>query len=871
LSVEALESRQLLASLPYGVLPDDTGEYMLGDIVVTVVLMESTPTMAPHDPSTENWTAADKADVMTKVQTGLDWWKSLLAQKSPTMAADLNFYVDDTYVKNPVLTGYEPINRVSNDFAITTGSGPTTGWMYDFLNQVGYNQTGDFRLDLRAYNHSRRLAGTAAHPGPADWAYTIFVVNSTADPDDDTFAPGGSFRRAFSWPGGLMMIVPSGRPDYTYAHEMAHQFWGLDEYSGSNYLARRGYYNTQNSNAVNPGYVQQPSIMTSGDLQSTAWETQQQAASALEMIGWRDGDGDGIFDVLDVPFELSGAGYYDSASGTYRFKGSSKVRTLPNLNSSGLGSDITINEITRAEYRINGGAWQVAATYAAPAVTLDLAFAVPPTATTVEIRTIDAVLPGGGGGTGASSPIFLANLSKPHATTEPGINGFVWNDLDVDGMFDMGEPGLPGWTLQLVNAGGQVLPLWSSYDPDSYAAGTILNSANPAVILSGVGDLTDGTVAALASPLTSIPGRVFGVNDLGTASWSTTWDESNRTLRMRFTSPVNRVSLDAIGNSSGDYARLEAYDATNNLLARYTTNVLASGQVESMVIERATPEIAYVIAKGHAGAEVLLDNLQYGAQATTVTGSLGQYALDYLPAGAYTVRAIPPASFVATGALPSNQSITIAAGAVQSHVDFAAQGINNPWQNPLNRYDVSNDTFESPIDALLIINDLNGNGARQLPSPGLGPQAAPPYLDVNGDSFAAPVDALLVINRLNAAGASEPPDALGGSSGSSGANSGGSQPGPDGEELMTVVGPAATAANGPEPGHGLRRFTARGRIEPAPLLPASTTVPTLAAAMSIDDDLALDVYRAWVKSRNAAVELEELAHDHSHDELDHAD
>ncbi len=88
---------------------------------------------------------------------------------------------------------------------------------------------------------------------------------------------------------------------------------------------------------------------------------------------------------------------------------------------------------------------------------------------------------------------------------------------------------------------------------------------------------------------------------------------------------------------------------------------------------------------------------------------------------------------------------------------------------------------------------------------------------------------------------------------------------------MNVVGPAATTANGQESVQGLRRFTARGRIAPAPVLPVSTAVPTLAAAMSVDDELALDVYRAWVKSRNAAAELEELAHDHSHDELDHAD
>ena len=30
-------------------MPDDTGEYMLGDVAVNVVLMESDPTMAPYD------------------------------------------------------------------------------------------------------------------------------------------------------------------------------------------------------------------------------------------------------------------------------------------------------------------------------------------------------------------------------------------------------------------------------------------------------------------------------------------------------------------------------------------------------------------------------------------------------------------------------------------------------------------------------------------------------------------------------------------------------------------------------------------------------------------------------------------------------
>lgn len=871
MSVETLESRQLLAGLPYGALPDDTGEYMLGDVVVTVVLMESTPTLAPFDQSTENWTPATIQDVKTKVEASFDWWKSLLAQESPVMAGDLNFYVDYTHADTPVATGFEPISHISNDFNIPGATGAPGGWMYDFLKKVGYAQTGDFSLDLRAYNQARRLAGTATHPGPADWAFTIFVVNSTLD-GDDAFASGGSFARAFSFPGGRMMIVPSGRPASTFAHEMAHQFWALDEYSGSNYLARRGYYDSQNWNAAHSGYVQEPSIMTNGDLMTTAWEQQLQSQSALDMIGWRDSDQDGLFDVLDVPFDLQGVGYYDSANGQYHFQGSSQVRTLPNKNSSGLGSDITINEITRAEYRIDGGVWQTAATFSASSVNLNLTFPVPGTATTVEIRTIDAISRDQNGtptgGTGASSPIFLANLTRPAAVVGPGVNGFVWNDADGDGVFDAGESGLPGWTVQLVNGGGTPLPLLTSFEPDDYAANAPLNSVLPAASLSALGFGTDGSVAALNSSLRSTGNRVFGVYDSLTESWAQTWDSSNRRLRARFTSAVNQVSLDVIGDSANDYGRLEAYDANDNLLARFTTSVLTAGQVVTMSIERPTADIAYVIAEGFAGSDVLLDNLKFGAVATTKTGAFGQYSLDSLPVGTYQVRATPPATFVLTGDLPSDQSVVLTAGEVEANVDFGAQGVSNPWQNAPEPHDVSNDTFVSPVDALLVINDLNQYGGRQLPTPGIGPQTPPPFLDVSGDGFVSPVDALMVINYLNSGGAAEGPSvATSGGGQQAGATAGSPGGTPDGEDLAAAapLGPVVSA---------LRRFVARGRNMPAPAI----TPPTLAPPEfdSVDDALALDVYQAWVRSRDAEADAAELEHDHSHlddefDEHDHRD
>lgn len=79
----------------------------------------------------------------------------------------------------------------------------------------------------------------------------------------------------------------------------------------------------------------------------------------------------------------------------------------------------------------------------------------------------------------------------------------------------------------------------------------------------------------------------------------------------------------------------------------------------------------------------------------------------------------------------------------------------HPHQNALNNLDVNGDRFVSPIDALLIINDLNVSGSRGLQSPAVprGPEIA--FIDTSGDGFISPIDALLVINLLNTSGQGE--------------------------------------------------------------------------------------------------------------------
>lgn len=71
------------------------------------------------------------------------------------------------------------------------------------------------------------------------------------------------------------------------------------------------------------------------------------------------------------------------------------------------------------------------------------------------------------------------------------------------------------------------------------------------------------------------------------------------------------------------------------------------------------------------------------------------------------------------------------------------------YQNTQIRHDVNADGFVSPIDVLLILNDLNLHGQRRLDPTEFIP---PPFIDVNGDGNVGASDALEVINFLNLRG-----------------------------------------------------------------------------------------------------------------------
>jgi hypothetical protein len=73
-------------------------------------------------------------------------------------------------------------------------------------------------------------------------------------------------------------------------------------------------------------------------------------------------------------------------------------------------------------------------------------------------------------------------------------------------------------------------------------------------------------------------------------------------------------------------------------------------------------------------------------------------------------------------------------------------------------FDVDLDGSVTPLDALLVLTELNANGPYSLPEP-LGGTLPPLFYDVSGDGDVNPLDALLILNYLNAHadGEAEPP------------------------------------------------------------------------------------------------------------------
>lgn len=328
--------RSALPPAPPGSGFYDTSEFMLGSTAMIFILPESDGTI---DPNLEDWTQAEQDTVTAEVLVGLDWWVTKSKWR------DVSFHPVFRY---SVPTGYEPISRSSYDEPL---------WVSDALANMGYSEPHPMNM-YECLNDFRDSLGT-------DWALLIFIVDSSDDADG-LFANGVA---AYSYLGGPNTIMSYqngnagiGLMDWVMSHEMAHSYYAWDEYHELSppCTASIGYLNVENQNSVGP-YGPGGCAIDVKRCIMRLWAGDNKIACNYTkgQIGWWDTDGDSIPDILDTYPETVLDEYSPDpcSTSTPTYTGTSHVVPLPNQNPYGEGNDITLECISKVEFRVDGSPW----------------------------------------------------------------------------------------------------------------------------------------------------------------------------------------------------------------------------------------------------------------------------------------------------------------------------------------------------------------------------------------------------------------------------------------------------------------------------------------------------------------------------------
>jgi len=316
-----------------------TSEFMIGRVAVGIILPESDGSL---DPSTEDWTVEERQLVHNEIVAGMNWW----AAREPR--ANLTFYYDDHFT-SPLSTGYEPINRSHSDQGL---------WIGQVMGELGYSASSYFAR-VRDYNNALR------NQYQTNWAFTIFVVDSSND-RDNKFSDGYF---AYAYLGGPFMVMTygnngygSGNMDAVAAHEMGHIFRALDQYYSAHQACtyRSGYLYVENQNSQYGNCSSNETSIMRGQV----WPYRSGAIDyyARGQVGWWDSDGDDILDPVDTTLEITLEPQAESptSESVIAYLGSVEDIPCPSPSSSSWRPDVTINTIASVDYRLNGGEWQQA-------------------------------------------------------------------------------------------------------------------------------------------------------------------------------------------------------------------------------------------------------------------------------------------------------------------------------------------------------------------------------------------------------------------------------------------------------------------------------------------------------------------------------
>jgi glutamine cyclotransferase len=262
--------------------------------------------------------------------------------------------------------------------------------------------------------------------------------------------------------------------------------------------------------------------------------------------------------------------------------------------------------------------------------------------------TVNPIATAGYGDSSGSHRLTLAdgqsrtNIDFGNQFALVSLRGTRWQDLDADGVRDAEDPPAAGRIVYLDLNDDGLRGSRGGVEPDQFADGTIINTINPAVVLSRVDENNNPFQSNVVVKTDSRQNTSTGTKSFAYGAGVDWWNNTSR-LKMAFTTPVNRVSIDFSGGEvlGTNIGRLNAYNADGVLLGTYVTSALAPGADETMTVSRPTAEIAYAVAFTDAGGGTfgMLDNLRFEIiEPATITAADGSYAFTNLPAGKYVVR-----------------------------------------------------------------------------------------------------------------------------------------------------------------------------------------------------------------------------------------
>lgn len=158
-------------------------------------------------------------------------------------------------------------------------------------------------------------------------------------------------------------------------------------------------------------------------------------------------------------------------------------------------------------------------------------------------------------------------------------------------------------------------------DPDAFPEGTNITNAFAGVTLSALGSTpATSSVFSVTCSFSSTGTRVFGHDGEYDIYWGLVDDFFDASLRADFDSPVDFVSIDFVPNNGYDPGILRAFNSSGDLIETVNTpGTSGAGSVETAMITRLTPDIAYVIASAPSGTDVHLDRLAFVPEPTTLS------------------------------------------------------------------------------------------------------------------------------------------------------------------------------------------------------------------------------------------------------------